>query len=557
MNYEILEALGQIAREKNVGKDLVIETLEAGIVSAARRKYGQSADIRVKFDEKSATMEVQYVRKVVDDLSDEEREIEFDDARSVDPKVKIGDELVVALAFEEFGRGAIQAAKQVVVQRVREAEREIVYQNYHNRIGEIVTGTVQQINRGNIIVNLGRAEALLPFREQIRREQYRQGDTIRALIVEVQKNAKGPQIILSRASEEFLMKLFQQEVPEILEGIVQIRAVAREAGGRSKIGVSSNEYRVDPVGACVGMKGSRVQGIVRELSGERIDIVPYSEDPIAFVTKALSPAKILQVVSDEPNKTMQVVVTEDQLSLAIGKGGQNARLAAKLTGWKIDLISEAEFAAQRGETSRAHAVPVEELAGLGPKTIENLVRAGFESVQDIVKASIEDLINVPGVGDVTAQKIYLAAVQHIEAVEEAKKQEAENAKREAAMASAAASSAAAEELAPAVEWTLPPAAVEEVAAREVAAQEAAAPPAPVESKKTEPKLSDQEREAAPSAVPVKASSEADAGPPAGTPSPRPSAPERPDGYLDEIEAMESELLKNWEAGGEGEESDRT
>ena len=299
MNYEILEALGQIAREKNVEKELVIQTLEAGIVSAARRKYGANADIRVKFDEKNASLEVAYVRRIVDDLTDEELEIEIDDARAIDPDAQVGDELVIPLSFADFGRNAIQAAKQVVVQRVREAERENVYENYHNRVGEIITGTVQQINRGNIIVNLGRAEAMLPFREQIRREQYRQGDTIRAMIIDVQRETKGPQIILSRASEEFLVKLFELEVPEILEGIVTIKAVAREAGGRSKIAVDSKEYRVDPVGACVGMKGSRVQGIVRELSGERIDIVPYSEDPIAFVTKALSPAKILQTVPDD------------------------------------------------------------------------------------------------------------------------------------------------------------------------------------------------------------------------------------------------------------------
>ncbi|HET9888831.1 MAG TPA: transcription termination factor NusA, partial [bacterium] len=537
MNYEILEALGQIAREKNVGKELVIETLEAGIVSAARRKYGPNADIRVKFDEKSATMEVQYVRKVVDDLSDEEREIEFDDARSVNPKVKIGEELIVPLSFEEFGRGAIQAAKQVVVQRVREAERENVYQNYHNRIGEIVTGTVQQINRGNIIVNLGRAESLLPFREQIRREQYRQGDTIRALIIDVQKNTKGPQIILSRASEDFLVKLFQQEVPEILEGIVQIKAVAREAGGRSKIGVASNEYRVDPVGACVGMKGSRVQGIVRELSGERIDIVPYSEDPIAFVTKALSPAKILQTIPDEENKTMKVVVTEDQLSLAIGKGGQNARLAAKLTGWKIDLVSESEFAASRGGTSRAQAISVSELSGLGPKTLENLVQAGFETVQDIVKASIEDLINVPGVGDVTSQKIYLAAVQHMEAVEEKKKRDAQ-----AAPAAAVPVPAAAAVAEPEFEIMLPPPAPAKAPAPVIAVdEEAAIEPPPIE-RVAERAKEERVKE-------VKEEQVIEERPKEREKKPEPVAAEKgdvPGNYLDDIAAMESELSSGWE-----------
>ena len=517
MNYEIVEALGQIAREKNVSRELVIETLEAGIVSAARRRYGANADIRVVFEEATGGMRIDYVRKVVDDITDEELEIEIDDARLEDPKAQVGQDFVVELSLAEFGRNAIQAAKQVVVQRVREAERENVFAAYHDRVGEVITGTVQQVNRGNIIVNLGRAEALVPWREQIRREQYRQGDTVRALIIDVQKNAKGPQIILSRASESFLVKLFEQEVPEILEGIVKINAVAREAGGRSKIAVSSSEYRVDPVGACVGMKGSRVQGIVRELSGERIDIVPYSEDPIAFVTKALSPAKILQVIPDDDDQRMKVVVTEDQLSLAIGKSGQNARLASRLTGWEIDLVSEDEFAVSRGETPRKDEISVDELDDLGPKTAENLVQAGFETVQDVVKASIEDLINVPGVGDVSAQKIYLAAVQHLEKVEEER---------------AAAEAAAAE---PAEELVIEPPqeeVAEEPAAEEAAAEETAEEPA---------------EEAAPEPVAEEKPAPAD-----------PVAPAAPKGeggenqnYLDDIEAMESELTAGWdEADGE-------
>jgi N utilization substance protein A len=510
MNYEILEALGQIAREKNVDKELVIETLEAGIISAGRRRYGPNADIQVSFDNGTGGMKIEYVRKIVDDLTDEELEIEIDDARLENPKAKVGEELRVELSLEQFGRNAIQAAKQVVVQRVREAERENVYQNYHDRVGEIITGTVQQVNRGNIIVNLGRAEALLPWREQIRREQYRQGDTVRAMIIDVQRNSKGPQIILSRASGDFMLKLFQQEVPEILDGIVTIEAVAREAGGRSKIAVSSSEYRVDPVGACVGMKGSRVQGIVRELSGERIDIVPYSEDPIAFVTKALSPAKILQTIPNDETKRMKVVVTEDQLSLAIGKNGQNARLAAKLTGWEIDLVSEEDFAASRGETRRSDLISVEELESLGKKTTDSLIQAGFESVQDIVKASIEDLMNVPGVGDVTAQKIYLAAVQHIEQVEEDKAR--------------AAAEKAEEEAAPTeLVFLDPPVEVEVVAEVPPATVEPAAPVSEVSE-------------------PIAATEVA--------PKPKPKPKPRPDGtpgsYLDDIEAMESELTSGWE-----------
>jgi len=513
MNYEILEALGQIAREKNVDKELVIETLGAGIVSAARRRYGANADIQVTFDNGTGGMKIEYVRMIVDDLTDEEREIEIDDARLENPKAKVGEEFRVELPLEHFGRNAIQAAKQVVVQRVREAERENVYQNYHDRVGEVITGTVQQVNRGNIIVNLGRAEALLPWREQIRREQYRQGDTVRAMIIDVQRNSKGPQVILSRASGEFLMKLFQQEVPEILDGIVKIEAVSREAGGRSKIAVSSSEYRVDPVGACVGMKGSRVQGIVRELSGERIDIVPYSDDPIAFVTKALSPAKILQTIPDEENKRMKVVVTEDQLSLAIGKNGQNARLAAKLTGWEIDLVSEGDFAASRGETRRADLIPVEELEMLGKKTTDNLIQAGFESVQDIVKASMEQLVNVPGIGDVTAQKIYLAAVQHLELVEERK--------------------AAAKEPAPLPEliFTDAPADDMEEEPSDPDPAPATVPEPATARAATEIEESDVEEQPEPIAKPK--------------PKPKPAAKPSTGSYLDDIEAMESELTSGW------------
>lgn len=560
MNYEILEALGQIAREKNVDKNLVIQTLEAGIVSAARRRYGANADIRVVFDQETGGMKIEYVRRVVDDLEEEELEIEIDDARIEEPSIKVGDDLTVELSLADFGRNAIQAAKQVVVQRVREAERDNVYENYHDRVGEIVTGTVQQVNRGNIIVNLGRAEALVPWREQIRREQYRQGDTVRAMIIDVQRNAKGPQIILSRGSGEFLVKLFEQEVPEILEGIVRIQAVAREAGGRSKIAVSSNELRVDPVGACVGMKGSRVQGIVRELSGERIDIVPYSEDPIAFVTKALSPARILQTIPDDENKRMKVIVTDDQLSLAIGKSGQNARLAAKLTGWEIDLVSEEEFQISRGATPKSDRIPVGEMETVGPKTLESLVQSGFESVQDIVKATIEDLINVPGVGDVTAQKIYLGAVQHMEQVEAAKAEEAAAAEAEAAEAEASAAEAPAAdeatEEAPAAE-----APAEEAPATE-ASEEAPTAEAPAEEASEEvvevsaavAEAPEAETAEAPEAE-APAEEATEEAPVAVEPSAQKPKPKggKPGEFLDDIEAMESELSSGWqEEGGDPE-----
>ena len=328
---------------------------------------------------------------------------EIDDARLESPDIQVGDLLKVPLSLEDFGRNAIQAAKQVVVQRVRESERENVYENYHDRVGEIITGTVQQVNRGNIIVNLGRAEALLPWREQIRREQYRQGDTVRAMIIDVQRNAKGPQIILSRASESFLVKLFEQEVPEILEGIVAIKAVSREAGGRSKIAVASNEYRVDPVGACVGMKGSRVQAVIREMRGEKIDIVQYDDDPSNYVRNALNPAQINRVaIREYETREMEVIVAEDQLSLAIGKRGQNVRLAGKLVGWSLDIKSEAEKKAEVEAEMERMATASQELAslpGIDSAVSTLLLDAGFRTIEEVSLASHEDLTGIDGIDE--------------------------------------------------------------------------------------------------------------------------------------------------------------
>ncbi|MBI4550988.1 MAG: transcription termination/antitermination protein NusA [Candidatus Latescibacteria bacterium] len=344
MNYEILEALGQIIREKNVDRALVWETLKTGLLAAARKRFGAEDNLDVKIDEKTGQIDLVLSRTVVETVEEPGLQIALPDARRINPNAAVGEQVEEKLAFEDFGRNAIQAVKQIVVQRVREAERENIYDTFQSRIGDIVTGTVQQVDRGNIIVKLDRTEAIVPWREQIRREKYRQGETIRAYVLDVQKTTKGPQIILSRAHPQFLELLFRLEVPEIHEGIVELKAVAREPGDRSKIAVFSHDDRVDAVGACVGMKGSRVQAVVRELNNERIDIVPWSSDPSTFVTKALSPARVSQVsILNIEAKKMRVVVEDDQLSLAIGKAGQNARLAAKLTGWNIDLVKRTDL----------------------------------------------------------------------------------------------------------------------------------------------------------------------------------------------------------------------
>jgi N utilization substance protein A len=318
----------------------------------------------------------------------------------------------VNVEFSEFGRNAIAVAKQILIQKVREAERERIYEEYKNKVGSVVTGGVQQIEKGHIIVNLGRAEAVLSPKEQIPKERYRQGDRIRALILDVQKSLKGPQIILSRANPEFVKRLFELEVPEIYEKIIEIKAVAREPGERSKIAVSSIDDRVDPVGACVGVKGTRVQSIVRELSNERIDIVPWSANPENFATRALAPAKVVHIDTYHDDNSMTVVVEDDRLSLAIGRAGQNARLAAKLTGWKINILSETEFREQKKLEDQLK-IDVSELSGVGKKLKETLNAHGIETVQDLAKVSPEDLTEIEGVGSKRAVSLIQKAKDYL------------------------------------------------------------------------------------------------------------------------------------------------
>jgi len=404
MNYELMDAMAQIAREKSVDKSILIETLVAGLLQAGKKRFGPEADVDVKFDEQSGKIVMALRRTVVEDADDLGREVDLAEALSQDPDAKIGQVLVQELSLEDLGRNAIATAKQVLVQRVREAERERIYEDFHDRVGEMVRGTVQQVDRGNIYVKLDRSEAILPPREQIARDRFHQGDHIKAYIIAVDKLARGPQVILSRTHPEFLRRLFESEVPEVAEKIIEIKGIAREPGSRAKVSVVSNDDKIDAVGACVGIKGSRVQAIVRELGGEKIDIVPWSVDPIVFVTRALSPAKVLEAHVVEMEQKILVTVADDQLSLAIGKGGQNARLAAKLTGWKIDLISKSERERQK-EYERRSRVDIEEFEAAGPKLREKLLREGIETVQDLLKTPLEELLAIQGVGEKTAEKL--------------------------------------------------------------------------------------------------------------------------------------------------------
>ncbi len=417
MNYEVIEALGQIIREKNVERDVVWDTVKTGLITAAKKRFGTGDDnVEVRIDEKLGTIEMAAVWDVVDEVEDPETQINLESALDISPEAEVGGRVEQSLAFEEFGRNAIQAVKQVVVQRVREAERENVFELYKDRVNEIVIGSVQQVDRGNIIVKIERTEALLPWREQIRRERYRQGETIRAFILDVQNSIKGPQVILSRTCEAFLELLFRMEVPEIHEGIVEIKASAREPGDRSKIAVLSHDDRVDAVGACVGMKGTRVQAVVRELNNERIDIVPWSNDSSTFVTQALRPAEVAQVqILDIEKKDMRVVVEDDQLSLAIGKAGQNARLAVKLTGWNIDLIKRSDLEKQlisetfgADESDSDEAGSLADIDGISDKMRQKLEDAGYTTVESLQQATADDLQAISGIGGVTAEKIMTA-----------------------------------------------------------------------------------------------------------------------------------------------------
>ncbi len=418
MSLEVIHALKSIARSKEVDEELILETLRVALVSAAKKKFGAECRVDVAIDEEAGKLEVFCLKTAVEKVEDPAVEISLEEARRIDPEAKLGDDVKIVIPIEAFGRNAIQAAKQIVVQRVREAERERIYQEYQKRIGEIVMGSVQQIDRGNIIVNLGRAEAILPSREQIPREQFRQGNTVKAYIVDVNKSSKGPQVVLSRAHRDFLAKLFELEVPEIKDGTVEIKAVAREPGARSKIAVHSHDDKIDAVGACVGMKGSRVQTIVRELGGERIDIVLWSDDPITFVTRALSPAKVIHAELDPDDRKVTVVVADDQLSLAIGKGGQNARLAAKLTNYKIDLINESQYA-ERLEFQKMARVSIDEVEGVSEKIKERLRAAGIDTVDAILKTDIGGLQEIDGIGEKTAEKIIEAANAKLETLKEA------------------------------------------------------------------------------------------------------------------------------------------
>lgn len=369
MNRELINVIEQISREKGIDSNTIIGAVKSALQTAAKKCFGGSDNIQVEIDSKSGEIQVILIKKIVEKVTNPKEEIEFEEAKKLDSEAELGDEIGALIEVGDFGRIAAQTAKQVIFQKVREAEWDTVYKDFIDRQGDIVHGVILGQESRNYIVDLGKTEALLPYKEQIPRETFRRGDRIRAYLCEVKPSAKGPQLILTRTHPEFIRKLFAIEVPEIYEKIVEIKNVVREPGDRTKISVLSKDPSVDPVGACVGMKGSRVQAVVRELKGEKIDIIPWSEDPRVFIAESLSPAVVERVGINEEEKSALVVVSDQQLSLAIGKKGQNVRLAAKLTNWKIDIINESEYDAKRSkekdieiEQSMAREIQIENKA---------------------------------------------------------------------------------------------------------------------------------------------------------------------------------------------------
>jgi N utilization substance protein A len=415
------QMIEQISREKHIEPEIIVSAIEDAMVVAARKFYRTEEDLRAKFNPETGQVDVYSVRAVVEEVADPLKEISLAEARKSNPQIEVGGELLTAKPTAVLGRIAAQTAKQVIMQKVREAERDTIYNEYNGRVGELVNCIVKRFEGPDVIVDLGRTEARLPKREQSRLETYNLGDRLRAVIRAVDRAAKGPQVIVSRADPALVQRLFEMEVPEIYDGTVQIRAVAREAGERTKIAVQSRDKDVDPVGACVGMKGMRVQSIIRELRGEKIDIIPYSEDTVAFAQKALSPAKVTRVqIIDPETRHLEIIVEDTQLSLAIGKKGQNVRLASRLIGWNVDIKSEEEkrqeIEAQMAALT-APGTPLAELKGIGPKTIEKIEAHGVTSIEKLADMTPEQLMEIPGIGEKMVEKIQLAVAGYFQSLE--------------------------------------------------------------------------------------------------------------------------------------------
>ena len=402
---ELLQVADAVAREKNIDRDEVLEAMEQAIQKAGRSKYGHEHDIRARIDRKTGDIHLMRYLEVVDEVENEATQLTLREAQRMKKDTAVGEFLTDELPPIDFGRIAAQTAKQVIVQKVREAERQRQFKEYKDRIGEVVNGLVKRVEYGNVTVDLGRAEAILRRDELLPREHFKNGDRVRAYIYDVRAEARGPQIFLSRTHPTFMAKLFSQEVPEIYDGIIEIKSVARDPGSRAKIAVLSHDSSIDPVGACVGMRGSRVQAVVGELQGEKIDIIPWSQDPATFVVNALAPAEVAKVVMDEESKRIEVVVPDDQLSLAIGRRGQNVRLASQLTGWDIDIMTENEESERRSEEFKTRSQLFIDALDVDDVIAHLLVAEGFSSVEEIAFAETNELAEIEGFDEDVAEEL--------------------------------------------------------------------------------------------------------------------------------------------------------
>lgn len=408
---DIKRVVEQVSRDKGISREVLIHALEEALKSAARKKFGNKMDIEVQYNEELGEIEVFQFKDVAEVVTEPALEISLEEGRKLDPDCEVGDSLGTKMDTSTFGRIAAQSAKQVIIQKIKDAEKDAVFASFIDRRGEIINGIVQRMDRGDIIVNLGQTEGVVPVREQVPREGYRRGDRIRALILDVLHESRGPQIILTRTHADFLINLFKVEVPEIAEGIVKIMGATREPGVRAKISVASSNADIDPVGACVGMKGSRVQNVVQELRGEKIDIISWHIDPARYVCNALAPAEISRVIIDESNRTMEVIVPDEFLSIAIGKRGQNVRLASRLTGWHLDVKSETKYS----EAMRSGYDSLLALPGVGISLADSLYEKGFFSAEEISKASIDDLTQIRGIGEEIAKKLITVSQEVLQA----------------------------------------------------------------------------------------------------------------------------------------------
>ena len=409
MLQNLTRIVEQVSKEKSIPKEIIVEAIEAAMLTAARKKYGHEREIEARYNEEVSEVELFQFRTVVEQVTNPMTEVTMDEAHKLDPDAQIGDSIGEKLDNTFLGRIAAQTAKQVIIQKVRDAERDIIFNDYKNRVGELITGIVRRIEKGNVIIDLGKTEAILPPREQVRTEEYKVNDRIQAYFVTIQKTSRGPSLILSRRDRNFIIKLFEMEVPEISEGIVEIKNAAREPGFRSKIAVYSKDSDVDPVGACVGMKGSRVQNVVQELRGEKIDIVSWDPDQAKFVCNAISPAEVARVIINEKDRSMEIIVPYDQLSLAIGKRGQNVRLAAELTGWSIDIYSESKL----DEMSKKAKKTLVDGLEIDEATAMVLYSHAFRSPEEIAEATLEELKQIPGMGVPRLEELKAAAQAYV------------------------------------------------------------------------------------------------------------------------------------------------